>query len=48
VKNWNATEALPAQRYLLGSAQESSVMFMVGGYESASVPATDTVFWNNY
>ncbi len=48
VGNWQADTALPAARFLSGAAQESSVIFVIGGFESSTVPATRTVFWNNY
>ncbi|MBW2255950.1 MAG: IPT/TIG domain-containing protein, partial [Deltaproteobacteria bacterium] len=52
VQNWNSQTSPATGRYLPGSAQESSVIFLVGG---AAIPptgglelASKSVEWNNY
>lgn len=48
LKNWNALGlSLNEARYLPGSAQESSVFFIVGG-QTDTEDATTTVDWANY
>ncbi len=47
VANWNATgTSLCTPRYRLGSAQESSVIFAVGGDDGTG--ATNTVDFTNF
>jgi hypothetical protein len=52
VQNWNSQTFPGTGRYLPGSAQESSVMFLVGGEASlpsgGTEPASKSVEWNNY
>jgi len=47
LKNWNGDTAPAVGRYLAGSAQESSVIFLVGG-TTATEAASDDVEWTNF
>jgi hypothetical protein len=48
LRNWNSlADSLIDPRYLVGSAQESAVIFVAGG-ETDSEVATDTTEWTNY
>ncbi len=46
LRNWNAGFSLLENRYLMGSAQESSVIFIVGGQTNSG--ATDSVEHTNF